>query len=83
MSLLILGQYATASLAVLALVGALFRFLVLLPLKAFIKEQTYPIQPTANGGRSLPDVALGIEAIKLRLDSIERRVMRLEDTPKK
>jgi len=83
MSVLILGQYATASLAVLALVGALFRFLVLLPLKAFIKEQTYPIQPTANGGRSLPDVALGIEAIKLRLDSIERRVMRLEDTPKK
>jgi hypothetical protein len=83
MSVLILGQYATASLAVLALVGALFRFLVLLPLKAFIKEQTYPIQPTANGGRSLPDVALGIEAIKLRLDSIERRVMRLEDTPKR
>jgi hypothetical protein len=83
MSVLILGQYATASLAVLALVGALFRFLVLLPLKAFIKEQTYPIQPTANGGRSLPDVALGIEAIKLRLDSIERRVIKLEDTPKR
>jgi hypothetical protein len=83
MSVLILGQYATASLAVLALVGALFRFLVLLPLKAFIKEQTYPIQPNANGGRSLPDVALGIEAIKLRLDSIERRVIKLEDTPKK
>ncbi len=83
MSVLILGQYATASLAVLGLVGALFRFLVLLPLKAFIKEQTYPIQPTANGGRSLPDVALGIEAIKLRLDSIERRVIKLEDTPKR
>jgi hypothetical protein len=83
MSVLILGQYATASLALLALVGALFRFLVLLPLKAFIKEQTYPIQPTANGGRSLPDVALGIEAIKLRLDSIERRVIKLEDTPKR
>jgi hypothetical protein len=83
MSVLILGQYATASLAVLALVGALFRFLVLLPLKAFIKEQTYQIQPTANGGRSLPDVALGIEAIKLRLDSIERRVIKLEDTPKR
>ncbi len=82
MSVLILGQYATASLAVLALVGALFRFLVLLPLKAFIKEQTYQIQPTANGGRSLPDVALGIEAIKLRLDSIERRVIKLENTPK-
>jgi hypothetical protein len=83
MSVLILGQYATASLAVLALVGALFRFIVLLPLKAFIKEQTYPIQPTSNGSRSLPDIALGIEAIKLRLDSIERRVIKLEDTPKR
>ena len=83
MSLDNLAQVLTAILAGLGVVGVLFRVLVLLPLKAFIKEQTYPIQPTANGGRSLPDVALGIEAIKLRLDSIERRVIKLEDTPKK
>ena len=83
MSLDNLAQVSTVILAGLGVVGVLFRVLVLLPLKAFIKEQTYPIQPTANGGRSLPDVALGIEAIKLRLDSIERRVMRLEDTPKR
>ena len=79
----VIAQVLTATLAGLGVLGVLFRVLVLLPLKAFIKEQTYPIQPTANGGRSLPDVALGIEAIKLRLDSIERRVMRLEDTPKR
>ena len=83
MSLDNLAQVLTAILAGLGVLGVLFRVLVLLPLKAFIKEQTYPIQPTANGGRSLPDVALGIEAIKLRLDSIERRVIKLEDTPKK
>jgi hypothetical protein len=83
MSLDNLAQVLTAILAGLGVVGVLFRVLVLLPLKAFIKEQTYPIQPTANGGRSLPDVALGIEAIKLRLDSIERRVIKLEDTPKR
>ena len=82
MSLDNLAQVSTVILAGLGVVGVLFRVLVLLPLKAFIKVQTYPIQPNANGGRSLPDVALGIEAIKLRLDSIERRVMRLEDTPK-
>ena len=76
------GQYATATIAILTLTGLILRFLVLLPLKAYIKDLTYPIQPNANGGRSLPDVALGIEAIKLRLDGIERRVMRLEDTPK-
>jgi hypothetical protein len=83
MSLDNLAQVSTVILAGLGVLGVLFRVLVLLPLKAFIKEQTYPIQPTANGGRSLPDVALGIEAIKLRLDSIERRVIKLEDTPKR
>jgi hypothetical protein len=83
MSLDNLAQVLTAILAGLGVLGVLFRVLVLLPLKAFIKEQTYPIQPNANGGRSLPNVALGIEAIKLRLDSIERRVIKLEDTPKR
>jgi hypothetical protein len=83
MSLDNLAQVLTVILAGLGVLGVLFRVLVLLPLKAFIKEQTYPIQPNANGGRSLPDVALGIEAIKLRLDSIERRVIKLEDTPKR
>jgi hypothetical protein len=83
MSLEVIAQVLTATLAGLGVLGVILRVLVLLPLKAFIKEQTYPIQPTANGGRSLPDVALGIEAIKLRLDSIERRVIKLEDTPKK
>lgn len=72
------GQYATATIAILTLAGLLYRFLVLNPLKRFIKEQTYPIQPNANGGKSLPDVALGIEAIKLRIDGLERRIMRIE-----
>jgi len=82
MTLLNAGEYALAISAILALVGVLFRFLVLLPMKAYIEKLTYPIQPHANGGKSLPDIALGVEAIKLRLDGIERRVMRLEDTPR-
>lgn len=82
MTLLNAGEYALAISAILALAGVLFRFLVLLPMKAYIEKLTYPIQPHANGGKSLPDIALGVEAIKLRLDSIERRVMRLEDTPR-
>lgn len=77
------GQYATATIAIITLIGLLFRFLVLFPLKAYIRELTYPIQPYANGGKSLADVARGIEAANNRLESIERRVMRLEDTPEK
>lgn len=68
----------TAVLAAVTLLGVLFRVLVLLPLKAYIKEQTYPIQPNANGGRSLPDIALGIEAIKFRIERLERRLDTLE-----
>lgn len=44
------------------------KWLVVIPLKNFIKEQTYPIQPMANGGRSLPDVAAAVNRIEKRLD---------------
>ena len=83
MRLLTAGEYALAITAILTLMGLLLRFLVLIPLKSYIEKLTYPIQPHANGGKSLPDVLLGIEAIKLRIDSVERRVMRLEDSPNK
>lgn len=52
----------------LAIVSVLGKWLVLNPLKHFIKEQTYPIQPTANGGRSLPDIARVVDRIEKRLD---------------
>jgi hypothetical protein len=76
------GEFAVAIGAILGVFGLLVKYAIVLPIKAYIDQKTYPIQPNANGGKSLPDVALGIEAIKLRLDGIERRVMRLEDTPK-
>ena len=72
------GQYAAATTAILALIGVLFRYLVLFPLKAYIKELTYPIQPYANGGKSLADVADTVKRIDKRLEGVERRVMRLE-----
>lgn len=78
MSVEFVGQVLSAILAGVTLLGVLIRFLVLLPLKAYIKEQTYPIQPTANGGRSLPDVVLGIEAIKFRIERLEKRLDTLE-----
>lgn len=52
----------------LAVVGVLGRIIILNPLKHFIREQTYPIQPTANGGRSLPDIAMAVDRIEKRLD---------------
>lgn len=60
----ILGIVAT-SLGIIAVLG---KWLILNPLKAFIREQTYPLQPHANGGRSLPDVARAVNRIEQRLD---------------
>jgi hypothetical protein len=59
-----LGIVAT-SLGIIAVLG---KWLILNPLKAFIRDQTYPIQPTANGGRSLPDIARTVDRIEKRLD---------------
>lgn len=81
MSVEFIGQVVSAILGAVTLLGLFVRFIVLLPLKAYIKEQTYPIQPNANGGKSLPDIADTVRRIDHRLESIERRVIRLEDTP--
>lgn len=72
------GEVATASLAIIALAGVLGRYLVVIPIKNYIKELTYPIQPNANGGKSLPDIAATVARIDKRVEGIERRVMRLE-----
>ena len=44
------------------------KWLIVNPLKNFIKEQTHPIQPNSNGGRSLRDVAETVARIEQRLN---------------
>jgi hypothetical protein len=53
------------SIGILTVLGKLF---IVTPIKNYIKEQTHPIQPTANGGRSLPDIARTVDRIEKRLD---------------
>jgi hypothetical protein len=63
----LLESLTVVSLA-LGIIAALGKWLIVNPLKNFIKDQTYPIQPTANGGRSLPDIARTVDRIEQRLD---------------
>lgn len=63
-----ISEMAVTVLSVLSILTILGRVLFLNPLKSFIKEQTYPIQPNANGGRSLADVARTVDRIEKRLD---------------
>jgi hypothetical protein len=52
----------------LGIVAVLGKWLIVNPLKNYIKEQTYPIHPSANGGRSLADVARTVNRIEKALD---------------
>lgn len=63
-----LVEWLTAISLLLGIIGIVFKWVILVPLKKFIKEQTYPIQPTANGGRSLPDIAYTVLRIEDRLN---------------
>ena len=62
------------SIGILTILGKLF---IVTPIKNYIKDQTYPIQPTANGGRSLPDIARTVDRIEKRLD--EHITLHLKD----
>ena len=52
----------------LGIIAMLGKFLIVNPLKSYIKEQTHPIQPTSNGGRSLRDVSETVARIEIRLN---------------
>jgi hypothetical protein len=64
------------ALTIVTVIGKLF---IVSPLKNFIEEQTHSIQPNANGGKSLPDVARNVIEIKSTLESLSHQVDRVED----
>lgn len=68
MSIIYIGQIAAALVAILTLLGMLVKWGILKPIKSYIDTMTYPIQPHANGGKSLPDIANAINRLELKLD---------------
>jgi hypothetical protein len=63
-----LVEWLTAISLGIGILGVLIKVFVVAPLKNFIKEQTYPLQPYANGGRSVPDIAHTVNRIEDRLN---------------
>lgn len=51
-----------------AIVAALGRFFIIGPITRLIDDRTRPVQPYANGGLSLPDVAKTVTRIENKLD---------------
>ena len=77
-NILLTGQIAAAITAILALFGIVVKWGIVKPIKAYIDKMTYPIQPTANGGKSLPDLINAVNRIERKVENISKRVEKLE-----
>jgi hypothetical protein len=71
--------------AIAGAIGAIFgtfilmlKYVVLNPLDRRIIEKTKQIQPEANGGKSLADVALGVARVERKIENVIKRVDNLE-----
>jgi len=63
-----IGQIAFALVSIISLGGILVKWTIVKPIKHYIDQMTYPIQPHANGGDSLPDVIRAIKRVEEKLD---------------
>lgn len=72
------GQLSAALIAILTLAGMLIKWGIVRPIKDYIEKMTYPIQPTSNGGKALPDLINTVDEVKAMMqDHIKNH-----DTPK-
>lgn len=82
MTLIEIGQYAASLAAILTCFGLIVKWAVVMPIKAYIDQMTYPIQPTSNGGNSLPDVVRTLNRIEHKVLELDSRIGTIErDTP--
>ncbi len=79
MGLIELGQYAGAIMAILILAGTAIKWGIVKPIKAYIDQATYPISPTANGGKSLPDIANTVNRIESQVKDLDYRLNSIEE----
>jgi hypothetical protein len=79
MGLIELGQYAAAVTAIFILAGMAIKWGIVKPIKTYIDLATYPISPTANGGKSLPDIAHTVNRIEARIGELDYRLNSIEE----
>ena len=76
--ILVAGQIAAALIAIVTLIGLFVKWAVVKPIKAYIDTMTYPIQPHANGGKSLPDLINKVDALHV---VVQNHINTSHDTP--
>lgn len=62
----------------LTIATTLGKWLIVAPLKRYIDVMTHPIQPNANGGKSLPDVASKLAAIDIKIDALNGHLVTVD-----
>ena len=67
MILIEVGQAAASLVAVATLFGLFIKWAIVKPIKLYIDQMTWPIQPHANGGKSLPDLVDTVDDLKTML----------------
>jgi hypothetical protein len=77
-NIILSGQIAGAIGAIIGTFILILRYMVQKPLDKRIIEVTREIQPNANGGKSLADVAAGVLRVERKLENIGKRVTHLE-----
>jgi hypothetical protein len=73
-----LGQMAGSLLAICSFLGLSIHWLIVKPIKTYIDLRTNQIQPTSNGGKSLPDAVEALKRVENKLDELHFRVESLE-----
>jgi len=72
------GQLAGALTAVGGVFYLIIKYVFVRPIQKYIDNATYQIQPHANGGRSLADVAVMVGQLKVETGIILTRLDALE-----
>jgi len=76
------GQIAGALSAIGAVFYVIVKYVFMNPIQNYIDLRTHQIQPNTNGGKSLSDVALGIQRVERKVENLGKRVDNLENTLK-
>jgi ubiquinone biosynthesis protein UbiJ len=77
-NIILSGQIAGAIGAIIGTLILILKYMVQKPLDKRIIEVTQQIQPDANGGKSLADVALGVARVERKVENVIKRVEKLE-----
>jgi hypothetical protein len=77
-NIIMAGQVAGALTAIGGVFYVVVKYAVVRPIQNYIDSATYQIQPHANGGRSLADVAVMVGQLKLETAIISARLEALE-----